>query len=92
MVVLHPNWKSPAIRIATGMVIAGPVWCAGVIYAALGHPYEPYMLLFFSIGLLLSGLGSAYYVQTIRHERAVDALIRKRNAEPESITLNATGR
>lgn len=90
--MLKPNWKSPAIRMATGMIIAGMLWCAGVVYAAIGHPYEPFMLLFFSTGLMMSGAGVVYYVQAVRHERALDELIRKRNAGRGSIKLNATWR
>ncbi|MDQ5982727.1 MAG: hypothetical protein QG549_724 [Patescibacteria group bacterium] len=87
--MLKFNWKSPAIRMAMGMIIAGLLWCAGVVYAALGHPYEPFMLLFFSMGLMMSGAGAVYYVQAIRHERALDELIRKRNVEPGSIKPSA---
>lgn len=90
--MLKPNWKSPAIRMATGMIIAGMLWCAGVVYAALGHPYEPFMLLFFSMGLMMSGTGAVYYVQAVRREQVLDELIRKRNAKPVSAKRNATWR
>lgn len=90
--MLKFNWKSPAVRMAMGMIIAGMLWCVGVLYAALGHPYEPYMLLFFSIGLVISGVGSVYFVQAVRHEQALEELIRKRNAEPGSIKLSASWR
>lgn len=87
--MLKPNWKSPAIRMATGMIIAGMLWCVGVVYAAIGHPYEPFMLLFFSMGLMMSGTGAVYYVQAVRHEQALDELMRKRNTEPGSIKPSA---
>jgi hypothetical protein len=87
--VLKPNWKSPAIRMAMGMIITGMLWCAGVAYTALGHPYEPFILLFFSMGLMMSSAGAVCYVQAVRHERALDELIRKRNVEPGSIKLSA---
>lgn len=85
--MLKLHWRSPGIRMATSIIVAGILWCVGVVYAAQGHPYEPYMLLLFSVGLVISGRGYLYFVQVVRYEHEVDEMIRKRKAQEGSIKL-----